>query len=316
MNKTTFKPNIGITIMQTLLFATLLSLPVIALALVFMLTEYANPFYGYILLAVILPLIIFFSITSIGNVMNTTYEITNKFITRKKKFISEIQEDIPLSQITNIDYRIGWFFDKIFGVGTILVYTSGSGSFDITLSNIKSVADKYEQINDLLKLNKSVKLHSNGEILKNRNTMQTESKLLERIKPSAGIATFQLAIGNTIFWIYVTGFLAIIIVPIVTILSYIAWTKKYYDFYTDKVEYYDGFLTLNKSTVTMERITNISENRGILDRLFGTYTINIETAGSARAEVSIKYVKDGTRIVENLKEVLKVHGTNWFQTKP
>lgn len=107
------------------------------------------------------------------------------------------------------------------------------------------------------------------------------------------------------------GFILFIIFEfIIGFFTYKTYQKKYFDFYDDKLEYYDGFFTLNKSTVPFERITNIESRQGLFDRFFGVTSILVETAGSSGAEINITYVKNGDEIAANLKEVLKKHGRN------
>ncbi|MDA3855940.1 MAG: PH domain-containing protein [Candidatus Woesearchaeota archaeon] len=294
--------------------------------------DYYTKLAGNSLIVFLILVLITSFVNSIGKVRNTTYFINKKFITRNKKFISEIQEDIPIGQITNVDYRISFFLDKLFGTGSIAVYTSGSNSADINISGIKDVVKIYEGINNLLKLNKSIELNAEGEV---RGTHQKieESKLVERIKPSAGIATafsvFSTFISFIMFGVYVLidsrialyssyPILSIFMVLVVSIIwlfiapffTYKAYKKKYYDFYTDKLEYYDGFFNLHKATIPLERITNISLHKGLIEMIVGVSRIDIETAGSSGAEIKISYVKNGEAIIANLKEVLKKHGRN------
>lgn len=284
---------------------------------------------GYSLIIILIISLILVPIFTIGNVKNTTYNISDNYIDYTRNFISESKKSIPLNEITNIDYNIGFFWDKIFTTGSILISTAGSSGADLIIQNVKHVVKKYESLNELLKLSKSVKLQESGEIYGTHQNV--EDKLIQRIKPSAGIAATIRIISSmgSLFFISIylskdiinnfdsVGFFLIIAILVFILISaisgiftYISFKKKYYDFYSNKLEYYDGFLTLNKSTIPFERITNIDEKRNLLDRIFGTSTIAVETAGSSGSEINIKYILNGTSIVSNLKEVLREHGRN------
>jgi membrane protein YdbS with pleckstrin-like domain len=275
----------------------------------------------------IISLIFIFSIylynliVSVGSAKNTNYSINNTYISSKTKFISESQSDVPISQITNIDYSISWLWDKIFKTGSILIYTAGSGTSDLILKNIQKTTNVYDKIKELLDLHKNANTKPEKIII---------SELIEKVKPSAGFAAI-LSIPFIIFvGIYFVGgafevlssilgfipaislsiLLGLFILITVPAFTYIAYKKKTYNFFTDKLEYYDGFLTLKKSTIPNERITNITEVRTFVDRIFGFSTIGIETAGSVGPEVTIQYVADGDKIVARLKKELKQTGRN------
>jgi membrane protein YdbS with pleckstrin-like domain len=277
----------------------------------------------------IISLIFIFSIylynliVSVGSAKNTNYSINNTYISSKKKFISESNSDVPISQITNIDYSISWLWDKIFNTGSIIIYTAGSVNSDLILNNIQKTTNVYEKIQDLLDTHKNANIKSEKIII---------SKLIEKVKPSAGFAAlistpFIFFLGIYFYGIEdifesLSSIVGITIAPLLLILiglfivitvpafTYLAYKKKTYNFFTDKLEYYDGFLTLKKSTIPNERITNITEVRTFIDRIFGFSTIGVETAGSVGPEVTIQHVADGEKIVARLKKELKQTGRN------
>lgn len=274
---------------------------------------------------------------------NTKYKISDKFLSQKSLFIKYFEVDIPLTQITNVDYTVSFFWDKIFKTGTLRIYTSGTGGEDLTFLHIKNIQEIYEQINDLLKLNKSIKIYQDGEIYGSHQKIE-ENKLIKRIKPNAKIAALfsitnifkntrnrififtiiihlfylkisgKLIIYPDLFWLknllYFGFFIFLIIQLFIFILTYRSYKKRYYDFYSDKLDYYDGFLELNKSTVPLDRITNIKSRQGLIQRIFKISTIYVETAGKIDTEIKIDFVQNGDDIVKNLKEELKKSGRN------
>lgn len=327
-----FKPSVGETVVVNGLFFMPLFLIIFYVFFLLSRSGYMN---NYFLagLSFLFLLFGFAYFVVINNTRNKSYFVTDKFVSMKRKFISEEQVDIPASEITNIDYSIGWFWDKMFGTGSILVYTAGSSGADLIIYNVRDVRNIYERINELINVGKSANISEKGNFTSTKSELA--GVLVERVKPNAKIGTFVSFLGKIgslfLFCGYIgfsiidggDGFTSLesaipFILPIVgfflisslitLILTYKAFQRKSYDFYGDKLEYYDGFFTKNKSTVPFERITNIDERRGLLDRIFGTYTIGIETAGSGASEIVIAYVEDGEKIVAKLKEVLKKDG--------
>lgn len=326
-----FKPNLTKEIVSSLLFLIFPLFFILGAIFIFIFAPLEiKIFLGSSLLFLGL---LFFSIIMIswGYVANTNYKIDKDFVSMNRIFIQERRVDIPFLEITNIDYNIGFFWDKIFETGTILISTAGSSGVDLKLKGINNVESIYEELSNKLKLSKSVLINKENEVINvsQNNYSNIKSELIKRIKPEAGIAfvlsVFRL-IGTIIFLIFYISLdikdiydsinivsvvlISILITIIGSTVTYFAYKKKYYDFYTDKVEYYDGFFTLNKSTIPYERITNIDEHRDLLDRIFDVSKIAIETAGSSMSEIHIKYIKNGDEIVKELKEVLKKNGRN------
>ena len=263
--------------------------------------------YGF--LSIVILSVIFSFINLVGNTLTTIYSIDENYISRKTTFLTEVREDVPIKQVTNTDYAISWFWDKIFKTGSIQIFTSGSAGADMSLYAIESVIDKFDNI-------KSKVDTFREDIIKKQ-----ESKLIKTVKPNVAIAVIlTLFYGGIFYLFFAIQFLTLLgswvllifafILILITTLTTMAYKRKQYDFYTDRLEYYDGFLTFHKVSVPLERITNIDLNRNLIDRIFGVSTIKVDTAGSMGSEINIRFVNDGEPIVEELKEVLKENGRN------
>jgi len=275
------------------------------------LTSYFNnlKYLIYGIIIIILTIFIFYFINIIGNTLTTEYIITDNYLSRTTTFFNEIKEDVPINEITNIDYTISWFWDKIFKTGSISIYTSGSQGVDLNFNAINSPIKIYNIIK--LKIDSFRKSIINGE----------ENKLIKSIKPNVKIVILSHILPSSIiyflflfnfihnfnFWIVVGIVILLIINNILLILRF---KKKRYDFYSNKLEYYDGFLTFHKVTVPYERIISFNLTKSLIDRIFGTSTINIETAGTGGSEINILYINNGDEILTELKEVLKKNGKN------
>ncbi len=89
------------------------------------------------------------------------------------------------------------------------------------------------------------------------------------------------------------------------IISLLKTRTRRYNIYSDRAEWYEGFITIKKRSVPLTRVTDIISRRGILDRICGTGTIGISTAGSVYFEIVMDYVRDTDRVYNNLRELWK-----------
>jgi uncharacterized membrane protein YdbT with pleckstrin-like domain len=213
-----FTPKLKKIIFQTLISNLLLSIFFIIIAIAIVLIPQINSLFSLIPLTLILIIIIPSIIISIGNAKNTTYYIDEDKITYHRKFISEDQIDIPQAQITNIDYTISWFLDKIFKTGTIKVYTAGTSFTDMHITNISNIEERYQKINAILGLKKS---KNNID----ESTEETKSKLLKKIQPDAGVATLASSISLIIMAFFTMG-ISLIFTFFIPIIIYKAYKKK------------------------------------------------------------------------------------------
>ena len=265
---------------------------------------------------------------------NTKYSINKDKMEKVTNFLSYNKVSIPSVNVTNISYTRNIIFDRIFGTGTLEFYTSGSSSVDLVMRDVRGVEKIYDSITKLLGLTASSKHSLSGE-----NIERKSKSFLFRIKPDKKavklglvFAAFQALFLAFILSIFVippiyslltdpfSGVIAmtipIIFIIFIAFVGYIIFAyltlkrfdRMYYDFYTDKLEYYDGFMTLRKASIPFERITNISSRESIIDKLLGVSSIDIETAGSSGSNLVIKSVREGKESVKILKEELKKNG--------
>ncbi len=57
--------------------------------------------------------------------------------------------------------------------------------------------------------------------------------------------------------------------------------KSEYHFFEDRIEYYEGFLSIEKKVVYYSRITNIGLKKGLFEKRYGLGSIYIDTASSS-----------------------------------
>lgn len=141
------------------------------------------------------------------------------------------------------------------------------------------------------------------------------SEYREVLKPNlvsamAGQAVLTMIISVIIaapvgYFLSVTA--AVLVFPISIIalnaLSYFNIKSREYRFNNDQIEVYEGFLNISQNNVAYNRITDISLQKPVTQRIFGTGTILINTAGSDFREVSIGHVDSPDETYENVKQI-------------
>ncbi|HDD46472.1 MAG TPA: PH domain-containing protein [Candidatus Aenigmarchaeota archaeon] len=85
-----------------------------------------------------------------------------------------------------------------------------------------------------------------------------------------------------------------------------------YRFFSDRVEFYEGFLNVNRKIVRYDRVTDISLNKSVWERIWGTGTILLNTAGSPFSEVKLSYIKNPEDIYEKIQNILKGYSPGSF----
>lgn len=133
------------------------------------------------------------------------------------------------------------------------------------------------------------------------------------IKPNVIAGTAPRALGTLMIFIFpaIYFFLkapltSIFRVPIVQIgivsfiilflgvffVSYMNLKNREYRFFNNEVEVYEGFINITQDNISYNRVTDISFDRPVWQRIFGTGTIRLNTAGSGVHEIHISYVNN------------------------
>lgn len=100
------------------------------------------------------------------------------------------------------------------------------------------------------------------------------------------------------------GILAtLVIIVLGNIASYLNIKSREYRFKQNQLEWYEGFLNINQRNVSYNRVTDISLHQPITQRIFGTGTILINTAGSDAREVSISFINNPEKEYERIKQI-------------
>jgi len=70
------------------------------------------------------------------------------------------------------------------------------------------------------------------------------------------------------------------------------------------------FLKYRSKIIKFDRITNLTTNRGLIDRLFKTGKIKIKTAGTDEAEMTIKKIKNHSNIEKEISKNIQQSRNN------
>ncbi|MFX0041475.1 MAG: PH domain-containing protein [Candidatus Hodarchaeota archaeon] len=122
----------------------------------------------------------------------------------------------------------------------------------------------------------------------------------------------------TILFVFITPF---IVLMIIQIWYYSAYVQKFsYKISEDNILINHGVFTQVRATIPYSRIQNINIANGVFDRMFKTFTVKVETAGSTAAAASaqkgisrpegyIPGLKDPNIIEHKIKEMMTKYST-------
>lgn len=101
---------------------------------------------------------------------------------------------------------------------------------------------------------------------------------------------------------------AILVVVVAIFLSYMNLRSREYRFYSDRAEFFEGFLNINQNVVRYERVTDITYNRSVWERLWGTGSILLNTAGTHRKELRIGYIENPEEVYGRVQDLVRGSG--------
>ncbi len=157
-------------------------------------------------------------------------------------------------------------------------------------------------------------------------------KLLFTLKPSLPVAIIPAVLWSLIAAVFVSffvgtwliifsfGILSYIILGTLVFMLMLAFRilnlkARKYLFYTSKAEFYEGFLNIVQRTVQYDKVTDCVLTRTVWDRLFGTGTIRLVTAGHMAGGYSgayglgggigIQYIQNPDEVYTKVQELLK-----------
>lgn len=104
-------------------------------------------------------------------------------------------------------------------------------------------------------------------------------------------------------------FLGIPLIAYVTRLKTYARTK--YTFYPTKLEYYEGFFTVEEKTIDYANVTEVNLRKGVFQKMYGLGTIVLSTpatthaSGRVRSGIHLRDISNPDRVYKQVKDLLK-----------
>jgi len=87
-----------------------------------------------------------------------------------------------------------------------------------------------------------------------------------------------------------------------------------YLFYKTKAEFYEGFLNIVQRTVAYQKVTDCIMTKSVWDRMFGTGTIRLVTAGhenmgryTVGGGIAIQYIENPNQVYQEVQKLLGMH---------
>lgn len=104
-------------------------------------------------------------------------------------------------------------------------------------------------------------------------------------------------------------FFGIPLIAYVTRLKTYARTK--YTFYPTKLEYYEGFFTVEEKTIDYANVTEVNLRKGVFQKMYGLGTIVLSTpatthaSGRVRSGIHLRDIANPDRVYKQVKDLLK-----------
>jgi membrane protein YdbS with pleckstrin-like domain len=271
----------------------------------------------------------------------TLYGFTSEGISYSEGFLTINKKTIPYDRITDMNFVKRFPVDHIFNTGTIQFSSAGGGS-GIRLKFIDNAESVFDDIRNVVKgftvkgqMEEPVANPASQPSLVTADSQSEAYEIRPLTKPtvvkklaSMGLVMlfvfapmFIIAIlfsanaslkGNMpTFWLFVGGFLSIVILSMLIQLyfEYKNIKAKKYQFFADRVEYEEGFLTIRKMTIQYRRITDVSYSKGwFWDKIFDVSSIVLNTAGSSGHEMVMRDIPNAEQHYDHLKDLIKKIG--------
>ena len=116
--------------------------------------------------------------------------------------------------------------------------------------------------------------------------------------------------GWSIFLII--GIIFFVGTPLITILiQRKTYAKTKYIFYPGKMEYSEGFFTIEEKTISYERIAELYLRKNVLQKMYGLGTIVLSTPatgsirGRARSGIRLADIKNPDEVYKKIKNIIK-----------
>lgn len=323
MSETVLKPNRK-SYLYTSLFRTAIFLIIVLSVFYFIYPWLAQTSFGQVVLTFLpfleefrLPsLIIIFSALMAYSYISTSisyrkeeYTIRpNKIIQHKGGVFSDHEAELNVKNITHVSKVKPFFSCKLFGTGSMIIESAGSGRSEIFLVHMLHSEQIYNLIADLMR--------DNG-------FKMTQSELLQHESPTK-LGSVLSAFQSFFSILFVLGLFSAVLTPLLMVfkhnmaiipflliavgfnsgLRYFDMKNRDYYIYNDMVIYDEGFLTRVNSFMPTENLADSNLNQSFLEKIFDLYDVKISCQGGG-GEILFKNMKNGQAIEEKVDQIVE-----------
>ncbi|MCF7861994.1 PH domain-containing protein [Candidatus Woesearchaeota archaeon] len=297
-------------LISILIWAFILGIVSVVVFFIFKLNPVLN-FSLFFIFFILIALLIYWSLSVQYSKEKYTF-FHDKIVRNSGGILSENETELIIRNITHVNLKLPWIENSLFGIGHILVDSAGSSAIEI---NLRSV-DQPEKI-----------YHYVEKIMKTNGFKLTQSKLIEKEKPSSLGVFFEVAqgffgsiFGLVMFVLYAGGstiaYLQDYIIPVMIVIfmgllllfmrSIFMWLdleRRVYSIYEDTITYSEGFLNKNYSFIPIENLSDSNLTQTLIDKIFGLYDVKVSCPGSGQ-EIIFKNMVNGPTMEKNLDNLI------------
>ena len=256
---------------------------------------------------------------------NRKYLISPEGVIIVDDYLDKSQRKIAFNRVTDVEMEQP-LSQRFFGTGNIKLNTAGSDHQEARIEFIKNTELVNKELSDMI-------AEANGTQTNNSRRTDSDNTTKRSFSGNVTLEPDLTAglISNTILGLILTPIIVGVIfglmylrdipadfrTPIslvfgagtllyMTVGQYFNLKATEYRFTGQKVEIYEGFLNVSSRTIPYDNVTDISMNRPIIQRVLGTGTINLNTAGSGQFEGSVAFIKRPEDQLEKIKKIAGV----------
>ncbi|PZM82334.1 hypothetical protein DLH72_04145 [Candidatus Gracilibacteria bacterium] len=251
-------------------------------------------FFGIIIIIPVFLLLLF----NYLDLRRRKYEVYTDSIFYTNGFLTKVYSFLPMEKVSDVDNRQG-FFSKMFGLHDIIVSSEGTNNQVVFLNmvngetlikNIKYLKNaitltKKELVQDEQKLDEIVGfVDKTDEMIDyNREFSAKYHMNLPRVMFSSIFSGLSLAIFISFFLQSIEFFLPIVLLSIVFsfLKGFIDVKFNTYLLEKNTIESKYEFLTNRHKTFTIDKITGVNFKENLIDKLFGTCSVQFASIGSS-----------------------------------
>ncbi|MBS8121991.1 PH domain-containing protein [Candidatus Vampirococcus lugosii] len=214
---------------------------------------------------------------------------------------------LNFKKIVQVKTTLGFFQWNIFGTGTVIIKSAGSGTTNVNIYNVKNPLQLHNLIHSVMKENG---FNLSKEKLVQEAKPHTLGVILDILGKYLGIIIFILVplipaildIDNQVNLIINLGFILILLLTVIipTIFLYLDTKRRYYRVFTDAVYFTDGFLTRRYSFIPFENISDVANDQNFLEKIFGIHDVRLSGQGSNNQFI-FKNILYGEIMMENIR---------------